>query len=119
MTASATFASHEEYIAAALEELQPILRSIQDEVERAVPQATRCISYNLPAYRAGKVFFYFTAFKQHIGIYPPVRWDEALIKELAPFRNEKGNLRFPLSKPIPLELIGRIARTLAREIAGE
>ena len=119
MTAGATFATHEEYIAAAAEELQPILRSIQDEVERAVPQATRCVSYNLPAYRAGKVFFYFAAFKQHIGIYPPVRWDETLIEELAPFRNEKGNLRFPLSKPIPLELIGRVARALAREIAGE
>jgi hypothetical protein len=29
--------------------------------------------------------------------------------------HEKGNLRFPLSQPLPLELIGRVATALARQ----
>jgi hypothetical protein len=30
-------------------------------------------------------------------------------------RGEKGNLKFPLSGPIPYELIGRVASALSRE----
>jgi uncharacterized protein YdhG (YjbR/CyaY superfamily) len=33
---------------------------------------------------------------------------EALREELAPYRTGKGTLQFPLGKPLPLDLIGRI-----------
>lgn len=118
MTARERFASHEQYIESASPEAQAILRKIQFVVESTVPGAIRCISYNMPAYKAAKVFFYFAAFKKHIGIYPPVRRDEALIRELEPFRGEKGNLSFKLSEPMPYELIGRVAAALASEYAG-
>jgi uncharacterized protein YdhG (YjbR/CyaY superfamily) len=72
----------------------------------------------MPAYRSGKVFFCFAAFKNHIGIYPPVHKDAALIRELAEYRNEKGNLSFPLTRPMPYELIGRVAVALATEYSG-
>ena len=47
------------------------------------------------------------AFKSHIGLYPPVR-DEALLPLVEKFAGPKGNLKFPLSDPIPLGLIKRI-----------
>jgi hypothetical protein len=37
--------------------------------------------------------------------------------ELAPYEVEKGTIRFPLSQPVPLKLIERIARFRAREAA--
>ncbi|MBI4985982.1 MAG: hypothetical protein HZC24_11765, partial [Rhodocyclales bacterium] len=67
------------------------------------------------AFRGKRIFFYFAAFKKHIGIYPPVSKDAALIGELEPFRGEKGNLAFPLDQPLPAELIGRVAVALHRE----
>jgi uncharacterized protein YdhG (YjbR/CyaY superfamily) len=67
----------------------------------------------MPAFRLGRTFFYFAAFKKHIGIYPPVTDDQQLISELAPFRNEKGNLAFPYDQDLPLTLIGRVATALA------
>ena len=67
------------------------------------------------AYRDRRVFFYFAAFKKHIGVYPPVTRDAALIGELAPFRGPKGNLIVPLNQPLPVDLIGRVALALHRE----
>lgn len=110
--------SHDEYFAAATPEAKRRLRAIQSEVERRLPEAERCIAYSMPAFRQGKLFFYFAAFKQHLGIYPPVKADRALVAELGPFRGPKGNLSFPLDQPLPLELIGRVAEALHREYSG-
>jgi uncharacterized protein YdhG (YjbR/CyaY superfamily) len=69
----------------------------------------------MPAFRLNKVFFFFAAFKNHIGIYPPVKGDKKLQNEIQAYRNEKGNLKFPLTQPIPYDLIVRVAQTLASE----
>lgn len=109
-------ASHDEYLASSPEDVRPRLAAIQAWVESLLPDATRCIGYRMPAYRGGKwIFFYFAAFKKHIGIYPPVTRDAALITELAPYRGAKGNLTFALNQPLPIELIGRVAVALHRE----
>jgi uncharacterized protein YdhG (YjbR/CyaY superfamily) len=117
MPKSPRFRSHDNYIAAAPDEVQPLLRQIGATVQALFPEATPCISYNMPAFKLGRTFFYFAAFKQHIGIYPPVRADTTLLDDLAPYLGEKGNLSFPLAKPLPIELIGRVATALSRQCA--
>jgi uncharacterized protein YdhG (YjbR/CyaY superfamily) len=109
------FSSHEEYFESVAPEVRTLLVSIQERVEMLLPEASRCISYNMPAFKAKRAFFYFAAFKKHIGIYPPLRQDAALVRELSPYRGEKGNLSFPLDRPLPLELIGRVSVALHRE----
>ena len=109
------YASHDQYFSAQTPAVQAILQQIQSLVEARLPEAVRCISYNMPAFRLGKVFFYFAAFKKHIGIYPPVTADQALVESLAPFRGPKGNLSFPLNQPVPYELIGQVAEALAAQ----
>lgn len=111
------FTSQEDYIASASDEAKTILKGVQSAVELDLPDAQRCISYNMPAYRHHKTFFYFAVFKTHLGIYPPVTEDPILIAELMPYRNTKGNLTFPLKHPIPYELIGRVALALAKQYA--
>jgi len=111
------FTSHEEYFKSVRPKSRKLLRAIQAKVETLLPEASRCISYSMPAFKHGRVFFYFAAFKKHIGIYPPVTKDARLIRELAPYRNEKGNLSFPLDQPLPVELIGRVAQTLFQQHA--
>lgn len=108
----------DDYIAAAAPAAQPLLTRIRGVVREAVPDATECISYQMPALRARKVFFYFAAFKKHIGIYPPVKGSATLQKRLAPFRGPKGNLQFPLDEPMPYALIAQVAKALAREYGG-
>ncbi|MBR7800459.1 iron chaperone [Undibacterium fentianense] len=111
------FDSHDDYIASMPDEVQRILLRVQNVVETALPQAQRCISYGMPAYRHGKIFFYFAGFKKHLGIYPPIKADHSLIQALAPFRNEKGNLAFSYQAGIPYDLIQRVALALAKEYA--
>lgn len=111
------FASHEAYIASASSDVRMVLLKVQALVEKALPEAQRCVGYGMPAYRDGKIFFYFAGFWNHLGVYPPLREDAALIAELAPYRNEKGNLAFKYKEPIPYELIGRVAVALRNEYA--
>lgn len=105
------------YIDAAAPEVRPILRRIRRTVRAAVPSATECISYRMPALRTTGVFLYFAAFKQHVGIYPPVTGSAALQKRLTRYRGPKGNLQFPLDEVMPYALIAEVATALAREQA--
>ena len=109
--------AHEEYLATVEAKVRARLERVQHEVERLIPGAVRCISYKMPAFKQKRVFFYFAAFKKHIGIYPPVTEDEALILETARYRGPKGNLSFPHDEPLPLELIGRVAVALSAQYA--
>lgn len=115
--AVATKDAHAASLAAAPPASRRLLAQVQAAVESAVPDAQRCIGYRMPAYRRGKVFIYFAAFKHHLGIYPPLSDDAALVAELQPWRGPKGNLAFPLGKPLPLALIGRLAAALAAQSA--
>jgi uncharacterized protein YdhG (YjbR/CyaY superfamily) len=117
MADTTKFESHEQYMRAVNTDARAALTRIQAIVESNVPSATRCISYNMPAFRVDRTFFYFAAFKKHIGVYPPVTDNGALVEELLPYRNEKGNLAFALDRPIPYELIGRVARALSNQYA--
>ena len=81
----------------------------------AAPEACEKISYQMPSFTLDGHFIYFAAFKKHIGIFPPVRGDEKLQQDLNPFRGEKGNLRFPLSAPMPYDLIERVIQALLLE----
>jgi len=105
----------DEYISAFPPDVQSILRKIRLTVRAAAPQAEEKISYRMPAFAMKGILIYFAAFKNHIGVYPPVRGDEKLNKKLARYRGEKGNLKFPLNEPIPYDLISRIVKFKVKE----
>jgi uncharacterized protein YdhG (YjbR/CyaY superfamily) len=99
-----------EYIAASPPAVRPILREIRRTIRAAAPGAREVISYRMPAFKQRGILVYFAAFKGHVGLYPPVSGDARLEKALEPYTGPKGNLRFPLDRPIPYGLIGRIVR---------
>ena len=91
------------------------LRALQAEIERRIPDAQRCVSYRMPAWRRTKVFLYLAAFKGHIGVYPPVKGPPDLLARLATYRGPKGNLAFPHGDALPVVLIGDVAERLAED----
>jgi uncharacterized protein YdhG (YjbR/CyaY superfamily) len=111
------FTNIDEYIATVSPTARPMLEEIRRLVKRLVPGAEETIGYQMPAFRLGRIFIYFAAFKKHIGIYPPVKGDRDLADALLPYRGEKGNLRFPLDQPMPYDLIRRVIEALWREHA--
>jgi uncharacterized protein YdhG (YjbR/CyaY superfamily) len=110
----------DEYIAGFSPEVQSTLQRVRQVVRQAAPEAQEVISYRMPALKQGGILVYFAAFKNHIGLYPPVSGDPAIVKAVAPYAGEKGNLRFPFDKPIPYDLIARIiALRLKQNLAKE
>jgi len=106
----------DDYIAGFPPEVQKVLQQVRATIRAAAPQATERISYQMPAFFQDGVLAYFGGFRKHIGFYPPVSGDAKLLREAAPYAGEKGNLRFPLDRPVPYDLIRRIveARLAAR-----
>jgi uncharacterized protein YdhG (YjbR/CyaY superfamily) len=109
-TIHATPKTIDEYIAMFSPEVREILEKIRRVVRGAAPEAQEAISYQMPTFKLNGVLIHFAAFKNHIGVYPPVRGDAALEEAVAPYAGEKGNLRFPLDRPIPYDLIEGIAK---------
>jgi uncharacterized protein YdhG (YjbR/CyaY superfamily) len=96
-------------------EVQVVLRRIRQVLRRAVPDAEEIISYRMPALRLHGIVLYYAAFKNHIGIYPPIHGSAPLDRAISRYAGEKGNLKLPLDEPIPYKLIERIAKLRARQ----
>jgi uncharacterized protein YdhG (YjbR/CyaY superfamily) len=107
--------SIDDYIAGFDPPVRAILRKVRAAVRRGAPGASEVISYGMPALLGRGILVYFAAFREHIGLYPPIRGDARLQKAAARYANEKGNLRFPYDEPIPYELIEELTRLRARQ----
>lgn len=103
------------YIAQFPPDVQAILQRVRETIRSAAPDAEEVISYQMPAFRQHGILVYFAAWKRHIGLYPPISGDAALEKAVAKYAGPKGNLQFPLDKPIPYALIKRIAKLRVRQ----
>ncbi len=109
----------DEYIAAQPEAVRPKLEQVRATIRRAVPEAVEGIGYRIPAYKLhGRAMLYFAAFKEHYSLFAASSTFFATLKdELKGYELRKGTVRFPLAKPVPRKLIGRIAKLRAASIA--
>ena len=109
----------DEYIAAQPEAVRPKLEQVRAAIRRAVPDAVECIGYRMPGYKLhGKPMLYFAAFQQHYSLFAASgSFFAELEEELRGYELRKGTVHFPLADPVPVKLIGRVARLRAAAIA--
>jgi uncharacterized protein YdhG (YjbR/CyaY superfamily) len=107
--ASATSATIDGYIAGYPPDVQAILQRVRETIAKAAPDAVETIAYRMPSFVLDGPLVYFGGFKEHVGFYPPVG-DPALQRAAAAYANERGNLRFPYSEPIPYALITKLVK---------
>jgi uncharacterized protein YdhG (YjbR/CyaY superfamily) len=105
----------DEYIAGFPKDIQEILEKIRMTIKSVAPDAEEKISYQMPTFFLKGNLVHFAAFKRHIGFYPVPTGIEAFKTELSVYEEGKGSVRFPLDKPIPFDLIGRIVRFRVKE----
>ena len=105
----------DEYIAGFPEDIQAILQNLRRVIHKAAPEAQETISYSMPAFKQNGILVYFAAFKDHIGFFPTSSGISAFTKELASYNTAKGTVRFPLDKPLPVNLIKKIVKFRAQE----
>ena len=114
------FNSVDEYIASQPETVQVVLERVRSTIRKAVPEVEEVISYKIPTYKLhGRPVLYLAGWKQHYSLYPSnCHLVAAFGDDLAAYEvNNKGTIRFPLSEPVPVKLIERIAKFRAREVA--
>jgi uncharacterized protein YdhG (YjbR/CyaY superfamily) len=119
--AKTDFKSVDEYISSQPEPVQAVLERVRSTIRKAVPGAKEVISYQIPAYKLQEsAVLYFAGWRKHYSLYPATGHLVAAFKDdLAPYEvNNKGTIRFPLSEPVPVKVIERIAKFRAKEVAG-
>jgi uncharacterized protein YdhG (YjbR/CyaY superfamily) len=105
------FTSINEYISTLPENAQKAVEEIIMTIKTMVPNAEERISYNMPAFKVnGEYFIHFSAWKNHIGMYPIPAGNEAFQKQIEPYRSAKSSLNFPLNKPMPIKLIEKFIK---------
>jgi uncharacterized protein YdhG (YjbR/CyaY superfamily) len=101
-------------------EVQTILQKIRALIQKSAPGAEEAMAYGMPTFRLnGKNLVHFSAFKEHIGFYPTPSGIAKFKKELSAYEGAKGSVKFPLSKPIPYALIGKITQFRVKEVMGK
>ncbi|MBN1320014.1 MAG: DUF1801 domain-containing protein [Thermoleophilia bacterium] len=119
MPARSNARSIDEYVAELPPESQRALEQLRALVKEEAPTATEAMSYAIPTFDVdGRHLVHFAGYANHIGLYPGPSGIEAFEEELTPYTRGKGSVRFPLSAPLPLDLIRRIVRFRVEEITG-
>jgi uncharacterized protein YdhG (YjbR/CyaY superfamily) len=112
--AKTDFKSVDQYIATHPKDVRVILQRVRRAIRKAVPGAEETISYQIPTYKLHGAYVVYFAYS----LYPVTDYLVAAMKgDLAPYKISKGTVRFPLSAPVPVKLIERIAKLLVKEAA--
>lgn len=100
----------DQYIRGFPPDVRTKLTNLRAAIRRAAPGAKEAIKYQMPTFTQHGNLVHFAAYKNHIGFYPAPRAIEAFRDELARYDGSKGAIRFPIDRPLPLALIGRIVK---------
>ena len=109
-----------EYLATLTDEQRAGLDTLRDVVRAVAPEAEEGISYAIPVFRlGGKPLVWVAAWKQHFSLYPlsaAIHRDFAA--ELEGYETAKGTVRFPASRPLPVELVKKLVAARMVELRG-
>lgn len=102
--------SIEQYLSWFSGELRNRLELIREVLKNGIPEGKELISYHMPALKTSEVLVYYAVAKNHIGFYPTNSGVSEFQKELEEYKTSKGAIQFPHNKPLPIDLILKIAQ---------
>lgn len=103
------FEDMDQYIQSFPKDVQEILQKIRKIIKDIIPDSEEVISYQIPTFNLnGKYFIYFAGYKNHVSLYPIHSEGTPFEKELNQYISGQGTAKFPLSEPIPYDLIKKI-----------
>lgn len=116
----ATPISVDAYLAELVPDRRVALEAMRQVINAAAPEATEVIAYQRPALRShgGQFLVSYAVYKAHNSLFPA---SDAVVQglgvDLEPYLAGKGTIRFPASRPIPLDLVERIVKIRVAENA--
>jgi len=108
----------DEHLATLPEDRRAAMEGLRQTIREAAPDAIETIAYDMPAFRTagGRFLVSFDAYQRHYSLFPA---SDAVIEEIGepirPYLSGRGTIRFPMSRPIPLDLVRRVAEIRVRE----
>lgn len=105
----------DDYIGDFPKDVQRILRKLRSTIKKAAPLAKETISYRIPTFTFHGYLVHFAAFKDHVSLFPSSSPMKAFKRDLSAYKVSRGTIQFPLEKPLPLTLVGRIVKYRVRE----
>lgn len=113
------FADHDAYIAAAPDPFRPLLTHLRAELARALPDADELIMYDMPGFGVGNaVIAGYAAFSKQCGLYVSNGAIAAHQEDIAAagLKSTKTGVTFSPKKPLPDELIAKLAIASKNEL---
>ena len=105
-----------EYIQAAPRAGQPHLRRLYAILKSVAPEAEETIKWGTPFFVEPRFLFAFSAHKAHLSFAPMATGLEPFRKELENHETTKNFLQIAYGKPLPENLIRRIAKRRLRDV---
>jgi len=105
-----------EYIRAAPREGQPHLRRLYAILKGVAPKAGETIKWGTPFFVEPRFLFAFSGHKAHCNFVPTAAALRAFRRELEKHRTTRGMLQIPYDKPLPENLVRRMAEHCRREV---
>ena len=115
---SGTIKTVDDYLAAVPQPARGTLQKVRAAIRSAVPaETTEVISYGIPAFRHDRVLVWYAAFSKHCSFFPTAGVIEAFRKELKPYTISKGTIQFPVDKPLPVALVGKMVKARLAQLS--
>jgi uncharacterized protein YdhG (YjbR/CyaY superfamily) len=105
-----TFTTVDQYIDKQAPDKQKILTQMRSIIKKAAPNADEVISYGMPAFKQNGTLVFYAVWKAHVGFYPSGSGVANFAGELGKYKTSKGAIQFPLSEPLPSDLIVKIVK---------
>lgn len=115
--AKTDFTTVDDYIASFPEDVQAVLAKVRGAIRKGAPGADEVISYQIGAFKLHGAVFHYAGWKQHYSLYPTSASLLATFgDELSAYDvGDKGTIRFPLDKPVPVRLITAMTKHRVQE----
>lgn len=106
----------DDYLADLPADQRKALQKLRRTIRAAAPKAEECISYQIPAFRQGRLLVGFGAAARHCSFFPMNSKTVAAFKtELEKYDTSKGTIRFTTDKPLPAALVRNIVKARLAE----
>jgi uncharacterized protein YdhG (YjbR/CyaY superfamily) len=105
----------DEYIEMHPKDVANKLNAIRGIIKKNAKGVVEGIGYGMPSYKLNGVLIYFSAHKNHIGIYPFPSAIKAFKKDAENYKTGPGTIQFQNDQKLPLGLITKIVKFRVKE----
>ncbi len=106
----------DQYITHAPDTARERLTQLRALLKSVVPEAKEAIKWGVPVFEEKRILFAYAAFKKHMNFMPTEASIKPFENELGDFKTGKGSVQLPYDKPLPEQLILKMARHRVHDV---